>query len=1047
MYSRGVCPLGSSCPAVPSIFPSFPRYLQAHNRKRKPPKEKESLVTLPTSNEPLVILHEAVSVDEEIVTPSERLKVTEHDHSVPAEIVTPSERLKIAECDHSVPAEVVTPSERLKITEHDDHSVPAEIVTPSERLKITEHDHSFPAEINCIMVRSCSAVGCKERATKGTEVHFFRFPFGDPPRLENWVKAIRRKDFIPVRGSSVLCSKHFESSYIFVRNGKTVVSCGDPCCMTLNQACPLRSSCPAVPSIFPSFSRYLQAHNRKRRPPKERKSLVTLPTWNEPLVILHEAVSVDEEIVIPSERLKVTENDHSVPAEIVTPSERLKITEHDDHSVPAEIVTPSELLKITDHDHSVPAEVVTPSERLKIAECDHSVPAEVVTPSERLKIIEHDHSYCPTLSIEWMRIMRKRIELLEKQLEIARKKVKNEVRKGRKKDQKILDAYKRIENMKMMPDCFAYGCGHRSIVGEFFGPLCHMYSFPKDEDHFKIWEWFSRRRDREATADDWLCSCHFENGEVSNGPTKRFLPTKEALNYEYSGPSRKQKDEEDVDSLSSAFKSGGKKNEEEEGDERFPQPSTSSSREYFYDEIDDINDRREEGVLKLSRGKLDKKRKGKDKVAVLNVGSDALDSESEEDEEGEEDYASTLEKIRREVEQERMGSDLESDEESEGEVDDLGDWGTSLSSYRGADVVDKDYRGTFRPEDEEAAALEEQEAVALRNRILSQMTEADFDLDCFFPTTSTVTENAEEEPETQTDSPAAAKSKSKSGKAKKSSTPEEDQTEAVSDKELKKRIKKESPELEGLILEFREKLSELREIVLPALKILRSKLAMENAEETSKVIEPLVRFLELKKRLLVQYSVNLSFYFHLKATPGISIKDHPIVPTLLRFRTLCHELMRGDAKFQEVFEMILAKEADQENNEEEEEEVEVVPVQRSTKWEKIVVHESQDAEDMEEGVPASVEGDEMEEDEQEENEDGITMGKRAITYQIAKNKGLVAKKKKEYRNPRVKHRMKFRKAVIRRKGQVRAMRSEVKKYSGEASGIRAGVIRSRKFVS
>lgn len=44
--------------------------------------------------------------------------------------------------------------------------------------------------------------------------------------------------------------------------------------------------------------------------------------------------------------------------------------------------------------------------------------------------------------------------------------------------------------------------------------------------------------------------------------------------------------------------------------------------------------------------------------------------------------------------------------------------------------------------------------------------------------------------------------------------------------------------------------------------------------------------------------------------------------------------------------------------------------------------------------------------------------KRGITYQIAKNKGLTPRRKKEQRNPRVKHRNKFRKAKIRRKGQV-----------------------------
>lgn len=45
-------------------------------------------------------------------------------------------------------------------------------------------------------------------------------------------------------------------------------------------------------------------------------------------------------------------------------------------------------------------------------------------------------------------------------------------------------------------------------------------------------------------------------------------------------------------------------------------------------------------------------------------------------------------------------------------------------------------------------------------------------------------------------------------------------------------------------------------------------------------------------------------------------------------------------------------------------------------------------------------------------------GKRAITYQIARNKGLTPQRKKEMRNPRVRHRKKFQKAVIKRKSQV-----------------------------
>ena len=61
--------------------------------------------------------------------------------------------------------------------------------------------------------------------------------------------------------------------------------------------------------------------------------------------------------------------------------------------------------------------------------------------------------------------------------------------------------------------------------------------------------------------------------------------------------------------------------------------------------------------------------------------------------------------------------------------------------------------------------------------------------------------------------------------------------------------------------------------------------------------------------------------------------------------------------------------------------------------------------------------------------------RRAITYQIAKNKGLQPKRSKVQRNPRVKHRKKFEKAKIRRKGQVREVRKEDKRYGGEVSGI------------
>lgn len=47
-----------------------------------------------------------------------------------------------------------------------------------------------------------------------------------------------------------------------------------------------------------------------------------------------------------------------------------------------------------------------------------------------------------------------------------------------------------------------------------------------------------------------------------------------------------------------------------------------------------------------------------------------------------------------------------------------------------------------------------------------------------------------------------------------------------------------------------------------------------------------------------------------------------------------------------------------------------------------------------------------------------------VPPQMAKNKGLTPKRKKIDRNPRVKHREKFRRAKIRRRGQVCTARSD-----------------------
>jgi hypothetical protein len=73
-------------------------------------------------------------------------------------------------------------------------------------------------------------------------------------------------------------------------------------------------------------------------------------------------------------------------------------------------------------------------------------------------------------------------------------------------------------------------------------------------------------------------------------------------------------------------------------------------------------------------------------------------------------------------------------------------------------------------------------------------------------------------------------------------------------------------------------------------------------------------------------------------------------------------------------------------------------------------------------------------------------GKRAISYEIMKNRGLTAHKKKSNRNPRVKKREAYEKAVKSRKGQVREVITGMEnRYGGEMHGIKSNLSRSRKM--
>ena len=80
-------------------------------------------------------------------------------------------------------------------------------------------------------------------------------------------------------------------------------------------------------------------------------------------------------------------------------------------------------------------------------------------------------------------------------------------------------------------------------------------------------------------------------------------------------------------------------------------------------------------------------------------------------------------------------------------------------------------------------------------------------------------------------------------------------------------------------------------------------------------------------------------------------------------------------------------------------------------------------------------------------EEEVEPSKRRITYEIQKNKGLTVKRKKENRNPRVRHRNKYARALSKRKSRVPTARTEEERYVGEPTGIRAGTKRGIKLKS
>ncbi|XP_014367192.2 something about silencing protein 10 [Papilio machaon] len=395
-------------------------------------------------------------------------------------------------------------------------------------------------------------------------------------------------------------------------------------------------------------------------------------------------------------------------------------------------------------------------------------------------------------------------------------------------------------------------------------------------------------------------------------------------------------------------------------------------------------------------------------------------------------------------------SDVEGQENSDDDLPDSKAWGKKKKSFYSTDYVDQDYGGFG--DDEEDALMEEQEAKNIQKRLIEQLADEDFSLEFFNPPT--------EEKEV----------KEKVIKSDLSN---------MSKRQKLQIFEKESPEFAGLVDDFKNKLTVAKDDLHPVLQLVKG----------GKLPKcPASKFVKTNYNLILNYCTNISFYLLLKSQ-RINIQNHPVIKRLYQYRQMLNKM---EPIYLDVIKPQIEKILEAVNNsieltvvgdkmkEAKKRKTDKLSLEHVPKKLKLInelekdegedTGVSDDDDDEEDvlgddmtrpqaaGVQRSTESEESgfsdndgldnEDNKPSSSQDLITddiAEKREITYQIAKNKGLTPHRKKEQRNPRVKHKLKYRKAKIRRKGAIREPRSEVARYSGEASGIKANVKKSIKI--
>ena len=487
-----------------------------------------------------------------------------------------------------------------------------------------------------------------------------------------------------------------------------------------------------------------------------------------------------------------------------------------------------------------------------------------------------------------------------------------------------------------------------------------------------------------------------------------------------------------------------------------------------YGEVDQWEREEEKSVLSKVKLRGERsERRGPEEMFALS-GTDS-DSDLE---------LPTMKKLRKKAKSEKSQDEPEindSDVEDNTEEEyDIRRWGKRKKNYYGGNTGEEMEEG-IDESDLEEDRMEEIEAGKLQSRQLEMLEEEDF-LDTY-----------------------VAKKNDKVA-------PDDSKTVSVDSiiqdfskmtpKEQKSLFKQQNPEFEGVMSDFRVRMDE-------SIKLSR---ILTLADQGNIPDGPCLEFVKYKLELLLNYCTNISAYIMFKSK-GVSLTLHPVTTRLVQYRQLLDKVESVEQEAMSQINALVTRLDNGENiltvvkeerikakrmlnkeqaqkklkqskkktkknkkkdklNETEEKvedltrdelmalEVFDAMKKKKTTKEKEEVEDGSSSEDEE---PAGDDDEELDDKQSnslpqntynnvnEDLEDDDIDEKRAITYKIAKNKGLTPKRSKLQRNPRVKNKMKYIKALKKRKGAVRDIRDQNSKYGGESSGINMRVKKGVKF--